>query len=329
MQILSFRDDRVQVAVLLVGLLFVTVNCMFPSFMVQAESTIIALLFMLGIPHGATDFALFRAQSEDKRPGLRQIVVFLVWYLGIIGIYSILWLLVPILALAILLLLAVYHFGQSNWSYVYNKSNAWAFSHYAIWGAAVLGAPILLHATEAEPIISAMVGTTVSLPGLSFTYPLLAVMGVVNLGIIAYLLHTRQISGKRATWEVASYLALMAVFLTNSLLLGFTLYFVFWHSLSALLDQAQFLYRRLKGFQSKQLQRLLMLTILFSAIAIGLAWMFINPAKLLNPSLVGGLFIFISLLTLPHMILVDRVYRLSSEPDSHSNTNKTTTSLAR
>ncbi|MEM8585474.1 MAG: Brp/Blh family beta-carotene 15,15'-dioxygenase [Bacteroidota bacterium] len=326
MQILSFRDDRVQVAVLLVGLLFVTVNCMFPSFMVQAESTIIALLFMLGIPHGATDFALFRAQSDDK-PGLRQIVVFLIWYLGIIGIYSILWLLVPILALAILLLLAVYHFGQSNWSYVYNKSDAWAFSHYAIWGAAVLGAPILLHATQAEPIISAMIGTEVSLPGLSFTYPMIAVFGVINLGIIAYLFYTKRINKKRAAWETASYLALMAVFLTNSLLLGFTLYFVFWHSLSALLDQAQFLYRKLKDFQAKQLRRLLILTILFSAIAIGLAWMFINPAKLLNPRLVGGLFIFISLLTLPHMILVDRVYRLSSESDSDSH--NTTTSLAR
>ncbi|MEM6395383.1 MAG: Brp/Blh family beta-carotene 15,15'-dioxygenase [Bacteroidota bacterium] len=328
MQILSFRDDRVQVAVLLVGLLFVTVNCLFPSFMVQAESTIIALLFMLGIPHGATDFALFRAQSEDKRPGLRQIVVFLIWYLGVIGVYSLLWLLVPILALAILLLLAVYHFGQSNWSYVYNKSNVWSFSHYAIWGAAVLGAPIFLHATQAEPIIAAMIGSSVSLPGLSFTYVLLVVLGLINLGIIVYLWRTHRISGKRAAWESASYLALMAVFLTNSLLLGFTLYFVFWHSLSALLDQAGFLYKRLKGFQSKQLQRLLALTILFAGLAIGLAWVFIDPANLLNPQLIGYLFIFISLLTLPHMILVDRVYQMSDGIDSTSK-NKTTTSLAR
>jgi Brp/Blh family beta-carotene 15,15'-monooxygenase len=114
--------------------------------------------------------------------------------------------------------------------------------------------------------------------------------------------------GQRAGRELLSYGLLVAMYLTNSLLLGFTIYFVFWHSLSSAKDQLYFFQRNLSYDHRRQLFWEIAVVVFGALLFCLIVWFGPGPEAALQPSIIGGVFMFISLLTLPHMLLVEQLY---------------------
>ncbi|MEM7573843.1 MAG: Brp/Blh family beta-carotene 15,15'-dioxygenase [Bacteroidota bacterium] len=265
------------------------------------------MMLLLGLPHGATDYSLFKAM--DKHNISRRKMVFYLMYGGLIGLYGLVWLLLPLCAFLLFLLLAIYHFGQSNWSYVSYRRTAWGSLHFMLWGAGVLFTPILLHGGEAAAIVAKMTGWNLTIPTYEVALTTIIILGVLNMLAIGRLRYDGQLSRKRAWIELAAYGLLMGVFFTNSLLLGFTIYFVFWHSLGSMLDQLRYFRTNLGNYSRRQFL-LEIAPVVLGALAFCLfAWFWLEPGMVLSPALIGGVFVAISLLTLPHMILVDQLYR--------------------
>jgi hypothetical protein len=98
------------------------------------------------------------------------------------------------------------------------------------------------------------------------------------------------------------------MFFTNSLLLGFTVYFVFWHSLTSARDQYRFFERRLSPELRRQLYSEIAMTVAGAFVFCLIVWFGPGPEAALSPSIIGGVFIAISLLTMPHMLLVEQLY---------------------
>lgn len=105
-----------------------------------------------------------------------------------------------------------------------------------------------------------------------------------------------------------AYVLLIIMFLTNSLLLGFSVYFIFWHSLASAKDQLQFFKLRLSPTLRRQLFVEVAMTVLGALSFCLIIWFGPGPVTALQPAVIGGVFIFISLLTLPHMLLVELLY---------------------
>ena len=278
-----------------------------PGWLSSAEPyLILGLMLLVGLPHGATDQRLFQSLHRERR---RHSTAFYLSYVGIIAGYGLLWYLLPVVAFAIFIVLALYHFGQSNWAHVRYAQAGGRNLHYLLWGAGVLFTPILLHYGEAAGIVGSMTGGEIAVPDARYLHLGIAFLTVGNLLVIVQLYRLGRISRRQLSTELLSYGLLTAIALTHSLLLSFTLYFVFWHSLESLVDQFRFLRGRLDDFSLRDLLREVAPTVGGALAFCGYLW-FTRPAGgLLSPELYGGIFIFISLLTLPHMLLVDRLYR--------------------
>ncbi|MEL6142972.1 MAG: Brp/Blh family beta-carotene 15,15'-dioxygenase, partial [Bacteroidota bacterium] len=111
---LQFQHYGVFRYVVGVTMAIVLLNLAFPVALTSAEPyLVIALLLLLGIPHGATDTTIFQALSK-KEVDKRKMILFGFAYLAIILAYGAIWYIVPVWAFLFFLLLSVYHFGQSN-----------------------------------------------------------------------------------------------------------------------------------------------------------------------------------------------------------------------
>lgn len=298
---LLYRSIQI-LALLLVGVAF-----LFPSLMSQGHYLLALVLILFGgIPHGATDYVIFRHLSRPEGK-TRKLLHFLMQYILVMGAYALLWWLSPLVGLFIFLLISVFHFGQSNWNYLKFRSALERQFTYYLWGALVLCFPIIWHFDEALPIIEAIAGPIGPSPdGQLQTWLCLGLLGA-NFAWMSFLYATRQLSMPQGRDEVINLLVLVFAYTQLPLLLGFALYFVAWHSLSSILDQIRFYNQHArKPYGWKAYLRDVWP---FSLPAIGsvggwLTWQYSVQAQIDW----AGLFIFISVVTLPHMLLIDRLY---------------------
>ena len=104
-------------------------------------------LVLVGVPHGGNDF--FYRPDKSLKGSLR----FLGLYLGSMALYLGLWQWAPAIALLLFLAISMHHFGQSNFN-----ASKWYVPESLLWGAWLLGFPLVRHFSEATSLFSEMMG---------------------------------------------------------------------------------------------------------------------------------------------------------------------------
>lgn len=292
---------------------FVLFALLFPSVLASTELIIAAALIVLvGIPHGATDHLIF-LQLRSSFLGSRGIEQFYVNYLLLMAAYSVLWWLVPSAALAFFLLLSIYHFGQSNWNYVRFSNKMQAGVTYLVWGSFVLLIPIIWNFDAASGIIASITRSEPLELSLGARQALCMLLLLSNVWLIVYLRVQQLIERKNFRDELLNLLVMSVLFSFTPLLLSFVVYFVFWHSMSSMADQIQFFNKKSPDYNWKSYVRQ---ALPLSLIAVGgLVLLYILQSQLGFQANIGLLFIFISVVTLPHMILIELLYHEWDAPE--------------
>lgn len=258
----------------------------------SVDPTILAgVLIALGIPHGAADHLIFRGSREE----VGSSAYFLLYYGMLVLAYGVMWYFLPAVALLLFIATSVYHFGQSHRSDsegVKHSTVAWLPT--VAWGSFVLGFPVLWHFAEAAPIIERMLGYRVVM---AEWLPKAVAIGLLLWNVAVYR--------ERRLLDLA---LLLALYLSTDLLVGFAVYFLLWHSVPAGREQWMYL-RRLDivntfGGYVAQLAPLSV----GAAIILGGGYWWLHRHSGVAVDM-GVLFMLISLITLPHTFLVDRVYR--------------------
>jgi beta-carotene 15,15'-dioxygenase len=289
----------------LVSLLLVVFALLWPALATYSTLWIAPLIILLlGVPHGAADHYLFKSLLT-KAAGPQVMLKFYAGYLGLMVSYGLMWWFNPFLSLAAFLLLSAYHFGQSNWNYL-ALSKTWQIPVYFLQGAFVLGVPILWHFEDAKPIIQAII--PLSNPDVSHQLAIwsVALLTILNLGVIFLLWWRGILTLLLAKAEAINLIILLALFLSTPLFLGFAVYFSAWHALGSVLDQIAFF--RLKKPNYQAIDYIKQATP-YSVLAIfGLGAMVWASAQLRTSEAMAMLFVFLSLVTLPHMLLIDLLY---------------------
>lgn len=265
-------------------------------------------LILLGIPHGASDYLVFRlfAKTESSARIKWQ---FYGLYAAIMMAYSLLWLWQPPLAFALFIGVSIYHFGQSNWHTLPFRTATEARLIYVLWGGFVLAFPILIHHEEAAVIVQQITGSTYVLDsGIRQALLFLSLFG--NLVVVCHLNERGILSDTALSRELINLLLLAALFAFTPLLIGFAVYFVVWHSLAATLDQIGIFRRLYRGAYSSGMYWRQVIPMSLVALA-GLAGLYYVSGRLPEGGSGfswGTLFLFISIITVPHALLVDRLY---------------------
>jgi len=258
--------------------------------LLQGIFCLIGLVF-LGIPHGGND-VFYR---KEKTP--MGTVRFLSMYLGVMLLYLLLWYYFPGLSLLIFLIISIHHFGQSN----FNTHRILSFDSLLL-GSWLVIFPILLHGKEVFGIFSNMLGQRFVV--LDF----IAHLGQLNLLVIAlfFALVYGAVLYKLQRSSFFSYLLQWVLvslwYWLTPLLLGFVVVFCFWHSLQSM--QYQLTYIKTK-YEQDWKKTLLGFAPLGLIAILGMGFLLRFDLK----SNLSFAFVLLSLVTLPHVIVMDGIYR--------------------
>lgn len=255
----------------------------------QTGQTALALagIGLLGLPHGAADAWL--AAQRGLVTTTRSAAVFMVGYVGLAAWVVGLWIILPVLSLAVFLLISAWHFG-GDW----DRSGRFAFRLAA--GCVLLCAPSLFFPEEVLDLYRELSGdrasVLVALQRFLF-WPALLIFALFSL---AHDVRTRQMGG---SLEMATLILLAAVL---PVLIWFMLFFCVLHAprhLAGLWASAS-----PEGRRALAVSSLLLTAVSLLAAALTGA-VLIGGGIEINQALIQIGFVGLAALTVPHMALVD------------------------
>jgi Brp/Blh family beta-carotene 15,15'-monooxygenase len=204
----------------------------------------------------------------------------------------------PILALILFFLVSFHHFGQSN----FENNKVW-YSPSIIWGIILIVFPVIIHFEEAILIFKSMVGLgdfNQLIFNYNFTWPNIWQSISLILITVIYLFSLLRFQKKHFVSYFFQFLLLIIWYFITPLLFGFIVVFCLWHSMQSIDHQLTFYTSNFK----KKKENFFIACIPFSLISLlgFIAYLYFFSFN------VGTSFILLSLITLPHVLIMHKLY---------------------
>lgn len=255
----------------------------------DAQAQLVALspvILLLGVPHGALDIVFVRQLA-----GVRSAFgwsLFTLAYVAAAASVVVLWWWAPGFFLAAFLLVSVLHFSG-------DPEGQTPMPFRMLYGGAVIFCPMTLHAAEVSQLFAFLSGrpaATAVMAALQWAaWPWVAAVGLAAIA-----------GAKRDPARSIELVSLSALLTFTPPLIGFTIFFCGMHSARHVL--------RTRDYSSAgTLQPLLRIAgwpMLFTTFGVAIAW-WLSDGKPIDTRLTQLLFVGLAALTVPHMIVVERV----------------------
>ncbi|TVQ66544.1 MAG: hypothetical protein EA360_05570 [Balneolaceae bacterium] len=266
---------------------------------------LLASVFLIGIPHGAIDHVI-SSQLFGTGKTLSGHLLFYSSYLMIMLILGLIWIFTPITGMIIFLLISIYHFGQADMEEFLISDHAAPF-WYTFRGSMIILLIIFSDTAITYPILT----TAMHLDPVSFAnlmpHPSLLIAAVLTAYSAGFLFLFLKGRLRAPLFFLTESSVLILLLLLTGPLTGFAAYFAVWHSAGHIHEMRNFLkskgekitltgfYRKAAPFTVISLFGLFLLVLLQNAFSV-------------QDQFLTLMFILISVLTLPHMLIVDRMY---------------------
>ncbi len=263
-------------------------------------------VFIVGIPHGAVDHVV-AADLYNLKKSLKGHLLFYSSYLLVMLIIGALWLAFPIAGMILFLIISIYHFGQADAVALVEKESAF-FNLYA-WmrGFLIIGIIIFGHPEISLPIIETAIRTSPDSFSLLYQYSFSFLLVTLVLFIITTIPVMNKLIITKSKMLFDSLLLIALLLLTHPLI-GFAIYFAFWHSAGHVLEMIEFFKEKGRDVSIGRFYKMALPFTLVSFAGLGLL-LIIHQAYSFGNEMVSLLFILISVLTLPHMLIVDQMFK--------------------
>ena len=258
-----------------------------PPLNAQAQLLLLSpVILVLGVPHGALD-VLYAGQLGGIR-SLWGWSLFTIAYFAVAASVVLLWWVAPGTFLVAFLLISAFHFSGDP------AGKAPALLR-TLYGGAVIFCPLALHAAEVSQLFAFLVGSPAAQAIVDVLHPA-AWPWVAAIGLAAIL------GMRTASVRSIELLSLAALLIFPPPLIGFTLFFCGMHSARHVL--------RTRDYSSagtlRHLLRIACWPMLATLAGVALAVGFSSGSPL-DLRLAQVLFVGLAALTVPHMIVVERV----------------------
>lgn len=264
----------------------------------------LGLIAFVGIPHGAIDHVLYLKEAKDKRPAR-----FYAGYLGTLLVYLVLWIFFPRLSLSLFLLVSAFHFGQSQLVDKISGPGLWKNMLSLMWGASILSGLIVYNHAEITHFSSQQYDSAYLLPVFDLVVHkwILYISSALVLGSFIALTALKRIKLEQTLFEIYIICLIHLAFYLLPSLIGFTLYFAILHSGKVLHEEYDYLKSRSEKMSVWRFIRMLVpysLLSLFGAVIIAV----LSYYDVLPVSMSLLILVLISVLTLPHSVVMDIFY---------------------
>ncbi|MFN2373123.1 MAG: Brp/Blh family beta-carotene 15,15'-dioxygenase [Cyclonatronaceae bacterium] len=264
-------------------------------------------VFVIGIPHGAVDHVV-AADLYGMRQRVTDHLLFYSSYLLVMLLVGLLWLFYPLVGMVLFLLISVYHFGQADMVALVQPASP--FSALFSWsrGLMVITAIIFTDPYVCLPIIEAAIRMSPEWLSSLYQYSsIILVAAVVQYyAIVLIVLSLGALNVSRLRFLGDSLLLTALLVLTHPLI-GFAFYFALWHSMGHVQEMISFFRDNGRHVTIWSFYRLALPFTLVSLFGLSVLF-FVQRTYSVGNEMISLLFILISVLTLPHMIIVDRMF---------------------
>lgn len=260
------------------------------------------LILSIGLLHGANDMKIIESMSTELKGNIKFWRV--AYGFSVLLILSSFFL-VPALILPFFILISAYHFGEQHFEFLKSKASNNKYIRYSLflnYGIYIFFLLFFIEFDATKSIVN-------DINSAWFTKKEIGI--IVLLSIFVYLsslyLYVKNTKSfiKLMRNEFIYFVVFLAIFYFSSLLVGFAIYFVFWHSLPSLRNQQDFLYSK-TGFQGLVLYFIDSWRYwLISLIGLGIFWFFLKDEK----NVYSVLFAFVAAITFPHVVIMHGMFK--------------------
>lgn len=258
------------------------------------------LIFTFGILHGSNDLLIINAlQGNQKKYTFFKVLML---YLLTVFAAIIVFYLIPIAALLLFVLFSSYHFGQQQW-----ESRKLEFSptalkaFYFIYGLLILELLFVLNQSDVIEIVQEITAYKLT-PDLIFFSFIVSAFSFILISIYAII---KASSYKKIIVEEFFYLIVLAIiFKVSTLIWGFTIYFIFWHSIPSLFEQVNYVYGNFNRKNFLQYCKNAFPYWMISIIGITILYFIFKEEKIFT----AIFFSFIAAITFPHALIMNTMF---------------------
>lgn len=278
--------------------------------------TVVAVtVLVMGIPHGAVDHLAAGASYERLGPaGWRRFDRrFHAWYVAAILASLAVWSIVPSLALVAFIGISIHHFGQSDLAWCRLPMRRQIPLQWSR-GLMLIMLPLVVHLDEIGPTVDRLGGGRPDEWGWLSAHSALwgTALIVQHVAVGAVVGRGSQLDGRWLRREAIGVAVLAMLFLLADPLIAFAVYFGLWHSLGHVLVLRQVLTEPLGSRTSpigwNDFARLAAPRTLLSVVGIvGVLGFMIAAGR--QEDCVAAVFVLVSVITVPHLVVVERLWR--------------------
>ena len=257
------------------------------------------LILSIGISHGALDN--YKANKLLSIYKIKNKSIFFIIYIVISATIILIWNLYSSYTLIAFLIVASYHFGREDTSFLYKEHSNIDQALYLIKGSLIIFAPLFFHFDETLKIFETLMLSNNFIIFLQDEHWLINVSLFLSiLGYFYFIFRNKLQDFEILLLDMLSIIILNFVF---SPLIAFTLYFCFLHSIRHIISISHELNKNdfLKGVKVF-IRKALPLTII-TAILYLFAALFLSKFFSLNDVIIKVIFIGLASLTFPHILL--------------------------
>lgn len=299
----------IRIVFLMAGVLLLIVQQYIQPLSVQLQSIIfLSGVIVLGIPHGAADLLVATQNSVSQKKSFAPLRFF-VHYLGRLILFSaVLWFF-PLTGYLLFIIFSAYHFGETD---LYQfKTNTFSGKLFVIsYGLVVLGVILLNHFEEVKALFMQVnagikYDSFINLIGAN-RYVILSCTGVLFFACAFFYFSANTNTKQQQGHFLIQFAVILFILYNLPMILGFTFYFILWHSVLSLRNIVKYLRKEglfSAALISKQLAFYSILAIAGISLFGVAGFMFIS-----SNTMMMYVFLGLAVLTAPHMGVMHDMY---------------------
>ncbi len=266
-------------------------------------------ILLLGVPHGAADLLVATQNANSEKQPFSKIR-FLSVYIGRLFLFAATIWFFPVLGNMLFTFFAAYHFGETDLHQF--KTNTLLGKLFVIsYGLVILSVILLHHFEEVKPIFQLFEAgkkNEILINWIDINrYYILSTTGVLFFtSTFVYFLKNSNTNINEKGQFLIRFAVILSILFNLPMLLGFTFYFVIWHSVISLTNIILYL----RNNNTCSLNIISKQILLYSVLAIAgigifglIGFMFIS-----SNAIAGYVFLGLAVLTAPHMQIMHDMY---------------------
>ena len=277
---------------------FIILSCLFS---VNYQDMVgFSLILSVGLIHGANDLLIIKKNTSSDT-NFTQFKSF-IKYFGIVLAGLVFFYFFPSFALISFILVSIYHFGEQHIEAIPLEKNLKNTRRYIsiISHGILLFTIIFMNNTK----VVAEVFSSFNIVFLNYNF--LIIILIITSILYASILIIKKDLQLFLISEILFFGLFYFLSITSSLILCFSVYFIFFHSILSIKDQVKYIYG---SNNSKSLKRYIKNSLPYFILALIFLILFYIYTEIDNNDLLPIIFTFLAAITFPHVLVIEKMYR--------------------